>query len=97
MFLFCAAFVFMTSLGMDDDTAFPREITQKYTVSRVLGRGACGEVRLGFSKDGSCGRVAIKIIEKKKFTSRGKNQVDQLELVQNEVTVLRALSHVSTR
>ncbi|CAG0889192.1 unnamed protein product [Darwinula stevensoni] len=87
------AFVFMTSLGMDDDTAFPKEITQKYTVSRVLGRGACGEVRLGFSKDGSCGRVAIKIIEKKKFTSKGTHQVDQLELVHNEVAVLRALSH----
>ena len=37
-------------------------------------RGACGEVKLAFVK-GSCEKVAIKIIQKKKFSIGGKHQV----------------------
>ena len=42
---------------------FPPELTDKYTVSKVLGRGACGEVRLGF-RIPDLHRVAIKVINK---------------------------------
>ena len=37
-------------------------------------RGACGEVKLAFEK-GSCQKVAVKIIQKKKFTIGGKHQM----------------------
>ena len=39
-------FVFMSSEVQADK--FPLALTNKYTVSKVLGRGATGEVRLGF-------------------------------------------------
>ena len=39
-------FVFMSMEATSD--SFPPELTTKYTVSKVLGKGACGEVRLGF-------------------------------------------------
>jgi serine/threonine-protein kinase Chk2 len=37
-------------------------------------RGACGEVRLAFSK-GSCEKFAVKIIVKKKFSTGGRHAV----------------------
>ena len=42
----------------------PSELTSSYTVSKMLGRGACGEVRLGF-RIPDLKRVAIKIINKR--------------------------------
>merc|ERR1712117_212561 len=70
---------------------FPSELTQKFTVSKVLGRGACGEVRLGF-RIPDLRRVAIKIINKKNcstISSRTSNQ----ESIMNEVRILRETSH----
>ena len=58
-------FVFMAS-GMAE--VFSDELTSKYTVSKELGKGACGTVRLGF-RIPDLHRVAIKIIEKKKFST----------------------------
>lgn len=40
----------------------------------MFNRGACGEVKVAFSK-GTCERFAVKIISKKKFTIGGVNQV----------------------
>ena len=37
-------------------------------------RGACGEVKLAFKK-GTCEKVAVKIVSKKKFSVGGKNQM----------------------
>ena len=34
--------------NMEEGENFPADLTNKYTVSKVLGRGAHGEVRLGF-------------------------------------------------
>ena len=39
-------FVFRSMTALTDQ--FPTQLTDKYTVSKVLGRGAYGEVRLGF-------------------------------------------------
>lgn len=44
-----------------------QEFAEKYTLSRLLGRGACGEVKLAFEKD-TCAKVAVKIISKKAFS-----------------------------
>ncbi|ELT98753.1 hypothetical protein CAPTEDRAFT_224883 [Capitella teleta] len=83
------AFVFMDSNATDNGD-LPPELTEKYTMSKVLGRGACGEVRLAFLK-GQCKKFAIKIIKKNKFSP---NQTDQQSnQVMNEVNILKSLSH----
>ena len=82
-------FVFMST--SEQTEKFPSELTQKFTVSKVLGRGACGEVRLGF-RIPDLRRVAIKIINKKNcstISSRTSNQ----EAIMNEVRILRETSH----
>ena len=55
-------FVFMSN--MEEGESFPEALTDKYTVSKVLGRGAHGEVRLGF-RIPDLNRFAIKIINKR--------------------------------
>ena len=47
---------------------FTSQLTAKYTVSKELGKGAIGTVRLGFWIP-DLQRVAIKIIEKEKFST----------------------------
>ena len=42
-------------------------------------RGACGEVKLAFSK-GCCDKFAVKIISKKKFSIGGKNAIVSIKL-----------------
>ncbi|XP_043192588.1 serine/threonine-protein kinase Chk2-like isoform X1 [Amphibalanus amphitrite] len=85
--------VFVFHDYMDNDSAsYPEQLRARYTMSRVLGAGACGEVRLAFRK-GTMERFAIKIISKKKFTLRGQHQINQTDAVANEVNVLRALDH----
>lgn len=50
--------------NMEEGESFPEALTSKYTVSKVLGRGAHGEVRLGF-RIPDLNRFAIKIINKR--------------------------------
>ena len=50
------------------------KVTVKLKTSTSHFRGACGEVKLAFEK-GSCQKVAVKIIQKKKFTIGGKHQM----------------------
>ena len=82
-------FVFMSTEASTDP--FPPELTCKYTVSKVLGRGACGEVRLGFRVP-DLRRVAIKIVCKRTtattFTAAASNTN-----VHNEVRILQSVSH----
>jgi len=85
------AFVFM-DLNTKEDSNLPQELTEKYTLTRLLGRGACGEVKLAFSK-GSCEKFACKIISKKKFSVGGKNHVNMSSQVMGEVKILKALKH----
>ncbi|KAK3102300.1 hypothetical protein FSP39_010344 [Pinctada imbricata] len=79
-------------LSVDEDKNLPAAVTEKYTMTRTLGRGACGEVKLAFAK-GTCERFAVKIISKKKFSIGGKNQVNLANQVMTEVNVLKALKH----
>ena len=55
-------FVFMSSEF--EEESFPEAITSKYTVSKLLGTGVSGQVRLGFRKT-DLYKVAIKMIRKK--------------------------------
>ena len=80
-------FVFMSSAGQTE--TFPSQLTQKYTVSKVLGRGACGEVRLGF-RIPDLHRVAIKVICKRTTNTVNPNSST---MVMNEVRILQSVSH----
>ena len=72
---------------------YPTELRSKYVVSRELGTGACGTVRLGFHVDIHNHRypVAIKIISKKMILSQNGNS----DVAMNEVKILRAVDHPS--
>ena len=62
-----------------EEEIFPEELTAKYKVSKVLGSGAAGQVRLAF-RIPDLHRVAIKMICKKTnstFTSPGGPSQDQ--------------------
>ncbi|KAL9982001.1 hypothetical protein ACROYT_G010780 [Oculina patagonica] len=52
-----------------------------------ISRGACGEVRLAFSK-GSCQKYAVKIISKKTFSVRPRQAA-----LRDEVEILKRLHH----
>jgi len=78
-------FVFM-SMDAGLRETFDPQLTACYTVSKVLGRGATGEVRLGF-RIPDLQRVAIKIINKK-TTKIMKNTT-----YVNEVKILRSVQH----
>ena len=79
-------FVFRSMTALTDQ--FPTQLTDKYTVSKVLGRGAYGEVRLGF-RIPDLHRVAIKSISKKnKYTTSS-------QTIMNEVRILRKIKHPS--
>jgi len=80
-------FIFISNDGQTD--IFPSSLTNKYTVSKVLGKGATGEVRLGF-RIPDLHRVAIKIICKKTNISISSKEATQ---VLNEVRILQTVSH----
>lgn len=73
----------------------PPEIKQKYAMGRKLGSGACGEVRMVFTKDGTK-RFAMKIIMKHNFITSGTiNPFNDPQKIRNEVEILKKLKHVS--
>lgn len=71
-----------------DQENYPKELREKYTVSKELGKGACGTVVLGVRKSDSR-QVAIKAINKKKVTMQPGSSLN----VMNEVKLLRAIDH----
>ncbi|XP_071944033.1 serine/threonine-protein kinase Chk2-like [Antedon mediterranea] len=86
------AYVFMNST--QETLNMPEEMKKKYTLSTVLGKGACGQVRLAFENEGSQPkRVAVKIIEKKTFSIGGRVIKDMQDKVMDEVNILKALNH----
>lgn len=80
-----------TSIPEGND--LPQELKMKYALGRKLGAGACGEVRMIFTKDGSK-RFAMKTIKKNDFTAHG-NLFNNPEKIRNEVEILKKLKHVS--
>jgi len=86
---FKKVFVFMSNEGQTE--TFPSELTSSYTVSKMLGRGACGEVRLGF-RIPDLKRVAIKIINKRTCSTIS-SMSNSNEEVMNEVRILQSVSH----
>lgn len=80
---------------MPETNNLPPEMKKKYALGRKLGSGACGEVRLIYTKDGTQ-KFAIKAIQKCDFSIIGKiNQLNDPEKIKNEVEILKKLKHVS--
>ncbi|XP_024941788.1 ovarian-specific serine/threonine-protein kinase Lok isoform X2 [Cephus cinctus] len=86
------AYTFMTTKALDG-SGLPSVLKHKYAISRTLGTGACGTVKLIFSKIG-CKKYAMKMITKKSQASNGgKHPLNDPEKIMNEVRILKALKH----
>uniref|UniRef100_A0A8C9V5U6 Checkpoint kinase 2 n=1 Tax=Scleropages formosus TaxID=113540 RepID=A0A8C9V5U6_SCLFO len=62
-------FVFI-DLMADEQSNLPKEFKDKYLISRKIGSGVCGEVKLAFER-ATCKKVAVKTINKTDFPSVG--------------------------
>lgn len=81
------AFVFC-DLSEQQEAQYPAEIRNRYTVTKTLGTGAYGQVKLAFEAT-SCRPYAVKIIQKRKFSVTGK----QAASIASEVAILKRLEH----
>nr|XP_012320351.1 serine/threonine-protein kinase Chk2 isoform X3 [Aotus nancymaae] len=61
-------------------------------MSKTLGSGACGEVKLAFERK-TCKKVAIKIISKRKFAIGSESEADPALNVETEIEILKKLNH----
>ncbi|XP_040859767.1 serine/threonine-protein kinase Chk2 isoform X1 [Ochotona curzoniae] len=84
-------FVFF-DLTVDDQSVYPKELRDEYIMSKTLGSGACGEVKLAFERK-TCKKVAVKIISKRKFTIGSSREADQALNVETEIEILKKLDH----
>ncbi|KAJ3604444.1 hypothetical protein NHX12_029184 [Muraenolepis orangiensis] len=73
---------------VNNSTSFPKEFQEKYLVSRGIGTGVCGEVKLAFERS-TCKKVAVKIINKKNFPSVG----TATRNAEREIEILRRIDH----
>ncbi|XP_014205115.1 serine/threonine-protein kinase Chk2 isoform X2 [Copidosoma floridanum] len=88
-------YVYMSTSGYDD-SFLSEELKDKYAVSRTLGAGACGEVKLCFSKSGldAGKKYAMKLISKIKMDATGhKNSFTDGKHTMNEVDICKKLKH----
>uniref|UniRef100_A0A1I8IJQ4 Protein kinase domain-containing protein n=1 Tax=Macrostomum lignano TaxID=282301 RepID=A0A1I8IJQ4_9PLAT len=69
---------------------YPACVTEHYTVSKTLGSGAFGEVKLVF-ETGTCHRYAMKIISKKGMSLPTGLTTDMS--IRREVSILQQLNH----
>ena len=69
----------------------PFKITLKYTVSKALERGACGEVHLGLRIPG-LHRVLIKVVCKRTTTTTFTGAASSLSVL-NKVKISQSVSH----
>ncbi|NXC15043.1 CHK2 kinase, partial [Corythaeola cristata] len=56
--------------------------------------GACGEVKLAFEKS-TCNKVAVKIINKRKFMASGIREANPAFNINTEIEILKKIDHVS--
>ncbi|XP_054450365.1 serine/threonine-protein kinase Chk2 isoform X2 [Pteronotus mesoamericanus] len=84
-------FVFF-DLTVDDQSVYPKELRDKYIMSKTLGSGACGEVKLAFERK-TCKKVAIKAISKRKFAIGSEKEADPALNVKTEIEILKKLNH----
>ncbi|XP_076853946.1 serine/threonine-protein kinase Chk2 isoform X2 [Brachyhypopomus gauderio] len=78
-------FVDMTE---DEQPNFPKEFREKYHVTRKIGSGVCGEVRLAIERE-TCKKVALKTINKNDFPSVG----TAVRNAEREIEILKKIDH----
>ncbi|KAM7541228.1 hypothetical protein Aperf_G00000031286 [Anoplocephala perfoliata] len=69
---------------------YPEGVSSKYTVCRLIGRGACGEVRVVYERS-TCLQFAMKIVSKKSFSTFNGANLNNRELT--EVEILKKLDY----
>ncbi|XP_068633147.1 ovarian-specific serine/threonine-protein kinase Lok-like [Battus philenor] len=84
-------FIYKDLLKNEQDEV-PKEISMKYYISKVLGQGACGVVKLVYEKT-NCKKFAMKIIKKSRLTNGQINNLTDPKKIMNEVTIMKALRH----
>ncbi|XP_059048501.1 ovarian-specific serine/threonine-protein kinase Lok-like [Achroia grisella] len=84
-------FVFKDLFKNEQDQV-PREISKKYYISRLLGQGACGIVKLVYDKI-KCTKYAMKIIKKSRLTNGQFNNLNDPKKIMNEINIMKALKH----
>ncbi|XP_018596034.1 serine/threonine-protein kinase Chk2 isoform X2 [Scleropages formosus] len=80
-------FVFI-DLMADEQSNLPKEFKDKYLISRKIGSGVCGEVKLAFER-ATCKKVAVKTINKTDFPSVG----TATRNAEREVEILKKINH----
>ncbi|XP_041832983.1 serine/threonine-protein kinase Chk2 isoform X2 [Melanotaenia boesemani] len=80
-------FVYL-DLMSDDQSALPEGLREKYILTRRIGTGVCGEVRLAFERS-SCRKFAVKIINKKNFSS----EMTATRNAKTEIEILQRIDH----
>ncbi|XP_077416898.1 serine/threonine-protein kinase Chk2 isoform X3 [Vanacampus margaritifer] len=80
-------FVFI-DLMSDQESSLPGELRQKYLLTRQIGTGVCGQVKLAFERS-TCKKFAVKIINKSNFKSEG----TAARNAQTEIEILRRIDH----
>ncbi|KAM7415458.1 hypothetical protein PAMA_017798 [Pampus argenteus] len=80
-------FVFIDLIS-DDQSSLPKGLQDKYLLTRRIGTGVCGEVKLAFERS-TCKKFAVKIINKKNFQSEG----TAMRNAQTEVEILQRINH----
>nr|2CN5_A Chain A, SERINE/THREONINE-PROTEIN KINASE CHK2 [Homo sapiens]2CN8_A Chain A, SERINE/THREONINE-PROTEIN KINASE CHK2 [Homo sapiens]2WTC_A Chain A, SERINE/THREONINE-PROTEIN KINASE CHK2 [Homo sapiens]2WTD_A Chain A, SERINE/THREONINE-PROTEIN KINASE CHK2 [Homo sapiens]2WTI_A Chain A, CHECKPOINT KINASE 2 [Homo sapiens]2WTJ_A Chain A, CHECKPOINT KINASE 2 [Homo sapiens]2XBJ_A Chain A, SERINE/THREONINE-PROTEIN KINASE CHK2 [Homo sapiens]2XM8_A Chain A, SERINE/THREONINE-PROTEIN KINASE CHK2 [Homo sapien len=73
-------------------SVYPKALRDEYIMSKTLGSGACGEVKLAFERK-TCKKVAIKIISKRKFAIGSAREADPALNVETEIEILKKLNH----
>lgn len=71
----------------------PKDISAKYFISKQLGAGACGVVRLVYDLE-TCDTYAMKQVQKYSLTQSNKpKMLSDPERVMNEVKIMKSLDH----
>ncbi|CAG9786697.1 unnamed protein product [Diatraea saccharalis] len=84
-------FIFKDLLKNEQDQV-PKAISNKYYISRTLGQGACGIVKLVYNKE-KCTKHAIKIIKKSRLTNGQLNNLTDPIKIINEINIMKSLNH----
>ncbi|XP_023684722.1 serine/threonine-protein kinase Chk2 isoform X1 [Paramormyrops kingsleyae] len=80
-------FVFI-DLMADEQSNLPQDFKEKYLISRKIGSGVCGEVKLAFER-ATCKKVAVKTINKNDFPSIG----TATRNAEREIEILKKVDH----
>lgn len=90
----CKLFAFQ-DLAPNDLEEIPKKLLQKYYISKKLGSGAMGTVRLAYDRK-SCRQYAMKSVAKNPFfdLENPKNPKNP-DRVMNEVKIMSRLRHVT--